>query len=170
MQVELPKIIETYVRAINAHDAAGLQASFASDALVKDVGREFRGSAAIKGWAAREIFAVKVRLDPIEVKEQDGQCILTVRIDGTFDRTGLPDPLVMDHCFTIEDDRIKTLTCRLAARPVEGHANRIIQPRGKRRLHTRRVIPQYRVGVRVGDIESSGCVKRQPTRHYQTRR
>jgi len=32
---------------------------------------------------------------------RDGQTIVTVNIDGTFDRTGLPDPLLMDHCFTV---------------------------------------------------------------------
>jgi hypothetical protein len=82
--------------------------------LVKDVGREFRGAAAIKDWAAREIFAVNVRLDVMEVVERDGQTIVTVKIDGTFDRTGLPDPLLMNHSFTVADDKIATLTCRLA--------------------------------------------------------
>jgi len=46
--------------------------------------------------------------------ERDGETILTVKIDGAFDRTGLPDPLLMDHCFTVAGDKIKTLTCRLA--------------------------------------------------------
>jgi hypothetical protein len=113
-QIKLPTPIETYVRSINAHDAAGLLASFASDALVKDVGREFRGSGAIKEWADREIFAVNVTLEVMEVAERDGKKVVTVKIDGTFDRTGLPDPLLMEHCFTVADDKIRTLTCRLA--------------------------------------------------------
>ena len=33
-----------------------------------------------------------------------------------FDRTGLPDPLLMDHCFTIAGDKISVLTCRLATK------------------------------------------------------
>jgi NAD(P)-dependent dehydrogenase (short-subunit alcohol dehydrogenase family) len=113
-KMKLPTPVETYINAINAGDAAALQSSFADDALVKDVGREFRGTAAIKDWAAREIFAVKVTLDVIAAVERDSQTIVTVKIDGTFDRTGLPDPLLMDHCFTVAGEKIATLSCRLA--------------------------------------------------------
>src|SRR5688572_33130025 len=104
--MKLPKAVETYIRAINAGDPAALQSSFAHDAVVKDVGREIRGIAAIKEWAAREIFAVNVTLDLINATERDGETIVTVKVDGTFDRTGLPDPLVMDHCFTVVGDKI----------------------------------------------------------------
>jgi len=90
--------------------------SFALNAVVKDVGREIRGIAAIKSSANKEIFAVNVTLHVIEVAEGAGQTIVTVKIDGTFDRTGLPDPLLMDHCFTIAADKISVLTCRLAAK------------------------------------------------------
>jgi hypothetical protein len=113
-EMKLPKPIETYVRAINGNDPHALQSSFADDAIVRDVGREIRGIAAIKDWADREIFAVNVTLDVIEVAERDSQTIVTVKIDGTFDRTGLPDPLLMDHCFTVAGDKVATLTCRLA--------------------------------------------------------
>ena len=55
-----------------------------------------------------------VSLDVIGTVERDGQTIVTVKIDGTFDRTGLPDPLLMDHYFTVADNKIATLTCCLA--------------------------------------------------------
>ena len=90
--------------------------SFALNAVVKDVGREIRGIAAIKSSANKEIFAVNVTLDVIEVAEGAGRTIVTVKIDATFDRTGLLDPLLMDHCFTIAADKISVLTCRLAAK------------------------------------------------------
>ena len=113
--MKLPKPVETYIRAINARDADAFQSSFAQDAVVKDVGRDFRGIAAIKEWAHHEIFAVNVTLELVDAVERDGQTIVTVKIDGTFDRTGLPDPLLMDHCFTVAGDKIAALTCRLAA-------------------------------------------------------
>src|ERR1043166_9066154 len=100
-KMKSPKPVETYIRAVNARDADALQSSFAHDAVVKDVGREIRGLAAIKEWADHEIFAVNVTLEIMKVVEREGQTIVTVKIDGTFDRTGLPDPLVMDLCFTI---------------------------------------------------------------------
>ena len=113
-ELKLPKPVETYIRAINARDTDAFQSSFAPDAVVKDVGREFCGIVEIKEWASQEIFAVNVTLDVMEVAERDGQTIVTVKIDGTFDRTGLPDPLVMNHIFRIVNEKIAELTCRLA--------------------------------------------------------
>src|SRR6266446_1202222 len=115
-ETKLPRPIETYIRAVNAGDVGALLSCFAPDAVVKDAGREIRGTAAIKEWANREIFAVHVTLEVMDVAERDGQTIVTVKIDGTFDRTGLPDPLLMDHCFTIGVDKISFSTCRLAAK------------------------------------------------------
>jgi hypothetical protein len=54
-EMKLPKPVETYVRATNAGDAPALESSFAHGAVVKDVGREFRGIPAIKEWADHEI-------------------------------------------------------------------------------------------------------------------
>ena len=113
-ELKLPKPVETYIRAINARDTDAFQSSFAPDAVVKDVGREFCGIVEIKEWASQEIFAVNVTLDVMEVNERGGQTIVTVKIDGAFDRTGLPDPLLMDHGFTVAGDEITALTCRLA--------------------------------------------------------
>ena len=113
-ETAMPKPVETYIRAINARDADAFQSSFAPDAVVKDVGREIRGIAAIKEWGDHEIFAVNVTLEVMKVAERDGQTIVTVKVDGTFDRTGLPDPLLMENCFTVAGDKITALTCRLA--------------------------------------------------------
>ena len=61
-ELKLPKPVETYIRAINAGDTDAFQSSFAPDAVVKDLGRELRGLAAIRVWADHEIFAVNVTL------------------------------------------------------------------------------------------------------------
>ncbi len=116
MELKLPKPVETYVLAINARDADTFLSCFASDAVVKDVGREIRGLISIKEWWQREIFAVDVTLEVRGVVEQADQTILTVKIDGTFDKTGLPDPLLMEHCFKVANDKIAALTCRLAGK------------------------------------------------------
>src|SRR4029077_19850249 len=115
-ELKLPKPVETYIRAINAGDTDAFQSTFAPDAVVQDVGREICGIVAIRQWADQEIFAVNVTLDVMEVAERDGQTIVTAKIDGTFDRTGLPEPLLMDHCFKIGADQISVLTCRLPAK------------------------------------------------------
>lgn len=114
-EMNLPEPIQNYLRAIHAADAAAFQACFAPEAVVRDIGREMRGREAITEWARQEIFAVNVTLEVLGAAEAGGQVLVTVKVDGTFDRTGLPDPLVMDHGFTIADDQITALTCRLAA-------------------------------------------------------
>src|SRR5260370_15948991 len=53
-----------------------------------------------------DLFAVKV-------VEDQGQTIVTAKLDGTFDRTGLPDPFLMDHCFNISRGKIAALTIKL---------------------------------------------------------
>jgi len=113
-EIKLPKPV--YIRAINTRDTDVFQSSFAPDVVVQDVGREFCDIVEIKEWASQEIFAVNVTLDVMEVAQRGGQTIVTVKIDGTFDCAGLPDPLLMDHCFTIAADKISVLTCRLAAK------------------------------------------------------
>jgi hypothetical protein len=78
------------------------------------VGREFRGAAAIKEWSNREIFDVNVTLDVIDVAERNGETVVTVKVDGTFDKTGLPDPLLLNHYFTLDGDKIAAFSSRLA--------------------------------------------------------
>ena len=112
--MRLPKPIEDYIRGVNEGDSGRMLSSFAKDAVVSDIGREFRGRAAIKEWAAKEIFAVKVKLEPISHEDRADEVIVTVKVDGAFDRTGLPDPLLMEHSFTVVDGKIASLTCHLA--------------------------------------------------------
>src|SRR6266478_7000052 len=102
----LPQPIEHYVRTVNAGDADAFFALFADDAVVRDVNREIRGLDAIKKWARTDIFAVQARFEVTNVSEKDGRTIVTVKIDGTFDKKGLPDPLLMDHAFVISGGKI----------------------------------------------------------------
>jgi ketosteroid isomerase-like protein len=60
-EMKLPKRVETYIRAINARDADAFQSSFAHDAVVKDVGREIRGIAAIKEWTEAEEAVAEIK-------------------------------------------------------------------------------------------------------------
>lgn len=117
-EIELSKPIEAFVHAVNAGDERTFASSFNQDAIVKDIGREIRGITAIADWARHEIFSVNVVLELMNAVAHEGQIIITLKVDGTFDRTGLPDPLVMEHCFTIVEDKIASLTCRLAPQKV----------------------------------------------------
>ncbi len=114
MTTQLPQTVAAYVSSINDHDAAEFIALFADGAVVDDVGREFRGVAAINAWSDREIFGARVTLDVLDVADNDGQTVLMTKVDGNFDRTGLPDPVIINHHFKVEGDKIVSLTCRLA--------------------------------------------------------
>ena len=105
----LPGPIASYLRAVNTRAKEEFPANFADDAVVVDVSRELRGLDAITAWAAADIFEAHVHFDVLDVTERAGRTIVTVKIDGTFDRTGLPDPLVMNHEFTVAEGKIAEL-------------------------------------------------------------
>jgi exosome complex RNA-binding protein Csl4 len=105
----LPTPITEYVEASNTFDGDRLIAAFAPDAMVNDAKREFWGVPAIKRWADTEIIGDKVTMEVTEVKEHHGSVIVNAVMDGEFDKTNLPDPIVLTHYFTVADDAIVTL-------------------------------------------------------------
>jgi len=50
----------------------------------------------------------------MKLAERNGEIVVTVNCDGTFDKTGLPDPLLLDHHFTLAGDKIAAFRSRLA--------------------------------------------------------
>jgi hypothetical protein len=50
-----------------------------------------------------------VHVDVLNGAERQGRTIVTLKVDGTFDRTGLPDPLVMNQEFKVADGKITEL-------------------------------------------------------------
>src|SRR5262245_3543630 len=114
MTIQLPPAAASYVKSINGGDSATFRALFADSAVVSDVGRQFRGAAAIEEWSKREIFDPQVTLEVLDVAEGDGETIVTTKVDGNFDRTGLPDPVIINHQIVAEGGKIVRLTCRLA--------------------------------------------------------
>lgn len=115
MTTTLPETAAAYVRTTNNNDPAGFIACFSESAIVHDAGREFRGIAAIKNWSDHEIFGASVTLEVLDVVDRDGETVISTRVDGTFDKTGLPDPLVLDHHIKVEGGKIVGLACRLAS-------------------------------------------------------
>ena len=95
-ELNLPGPIASYLRAVNTGAKEEFPANFADDAVVVDVNRELSGLDAIADWAAADIFGAHVHFDVLNVTERQGRTVVTLKVDGTFDRTGLPDPLVME--------------------------------------------------------------------------
>jgi hypothetical protein len=106
---ELDGIVAQHVEAVNAQDEDAIVASFADDALVNDAHREFWGIDAIRRWVAKEMVGDKVTLDVTGVIEHYGETILRGRYDGEFDKTSLPDELILTNYFTVRDEKIVSL-------------------------------------------------------------
>jgi hypothetical protein len=87
-----------------------MAAAFAPDAYVNDARREINGIDAIRRWAEKEMVGDRVTMEPLEVVDHYGQTIVRSRYDGTYDKTNLPDELVMSDYFSILDGKIVSLT------------------------------------------------------------
>ena len=106
---ELSPVIAAHVAAVNAFDVDAIVATFAPDALVNDNRREFWGADAIRGFVARELVGDRVTVEPVEVVEHAGMTVVHGRYDGDYDKTDLPDPLIMTNYFTVRDGLIDSL-------------------------------------------------------------
>ncbi len=107
--VKLGGVIAEYVAAVNAFDEDAIVATFADDALVNDARREFWGKDAIRRWVREEMVGARVTVEPIELIEHHGHTILRGRYDGEYDKTNLPDELILTSYFTARQGRIVTL-------------------------------------------------------------
>jgi ketosteroid isomerase-like protein len=105
----LPPAVAAFISAVNSSDFEGIMEAFAEDALVNDQLREFWGSSAIRDWAAREIIADKLTLCVVKAVHNHGNCVVTTHVDGTFDKRGLPEPLVLTFYFCADEDKVVQL-------------------------------------------------------------
>jgi hypothetical protein len=105
----LAPVLAEYIAAVNAFDEDAIVATFADDALVNDAHREFWGHEAIRRWVAREIVGDRVTIEVTEVMDHHGDTIIRGRYDGDYDKTNLPDELILTSYFTVRDGKIATL-------------------------------------------------------------
>jgi hypothetical protein len=109
MATELTGVIADHIRAVNAFDTDAIVGTFAEDAYVNDNRREITGSSAIRRWAAKEMVGDKVTLDVREVVDHYGDTIVRAAYDGEYDKTSLPDELIMSNYFSVRDGKIVSL-------------------------------------------------------------
>jgi hypothetical protein len=102
-------VLRQHVDAVNTFDEDAIVATFAGDALVNDAHREFWGAGAIGRWVAREITGDHVTMEVTEVLEHYGTTIVRARYDGDFDKTSLPEELILTNYFTVRDGKIVSL-------------------------------------------------------------
>jgi hypothetical protein len=109
MTTALNGVIADHIDAVNTFDTDAIMATFADDAYVNDNHREFRGHDAIRRWVEKEIVGDKVTIETREVIEHYGDTILRGAYDGQYDKTNLPDDLVLSNYFTVRDSKIVAL-------------------------------------------------------------
>jgi limonene-1,2-epoxide hydrolase len=105
----LPSVVADYFAGVNAFDVNAIVATFAPDAYVNDARREIKGIDAIRRWVEKEMVGDRVTMEPIEVVDHHGDTIVRSRYDGTYDKTNLPDELIMSDYFSVRDGRIVSL-------------------------------------------------------------
>src|SRR6202035_887523 len=105
----LTGVLAEYVRAVNDFDIDAVVATFAQDALINDASREIQGLDAIRAFVAGEIVGDSVTIDVIEVIDHYGDTIVRAAYDGEYDKTGLPNPLILTNYFSVRDDKIVSL-------------------------------------------------------------
>ena len=107
---ELPPIVAEYIAAVNAFDAGRIVDTFTADGYVNDVRREMWGPDAIRMWVDKEIVGDHVTMEVREIVDNYGDIIVRAKYDGTYDKTNLPEELVLSNYFSIRDDKIVSLT------------------------------------------------------------
>jgi hypothetical protein len=105
----LPPVVAEHIDAVNAFDLDRIMATFAPDAYVNDNRREIRGADAIRKFMAMEFVGDKVTMDVREVIDHYGDVIVRAKYDGSYDKTNLPDELVMTSYFGSRDGKLVSL-------------------------------------------------------------
>jgi hypothetical protein len=106
MTTDMPAIVAEHIAAVNAFDTERIVATFAADAYVNDNRREMRGADAIRAFVAKEIVGDHVTMEVVEVIGHYGDVIVRARYDGTYDKSNLPDELILTNYFSIRDGKI----------------------------------------------------------------
>jgi hypothetical protein len=107
---QLGGVVAEHIAAVNAFDVDRIVATFAADAYVNDNRREIWGTQAIRAFMAKEFAGDHVTMEVREVLDHYGDIIVRARYDGTYDKTNLPEELVMTSYFGLCDNKITSLT------------------------------------------------------------
>ena len=103
--MNLPPIIQSYIRDSNAHDVEAIVACFADNAVLRDENATRHGKIAIRRWATETIQKYKFQFKPLSADERGAETILSIEVSGSFPGS----PITLDYHFTIANDKIQSL-------------------------------------------------------------
>jgi hypothetical protein len=107
--IGLSGVVAEHIAAVNTFDVDAIVATFAPDAYVNDARREINGRDAIRAWVTKEMVGDHVTMEVREVIDHYGDIIVRAKYDGMYDKTNLPDELVMSSYFSVRDGKIVSL-------------------------------------------------------------
>ena len=120
MTLSFPEPVRIYFTSENAHDgedfgedfgkdgSEALARCFAVDAVVQDEGHRIQGLDAIKAWRIENRRKYAHTVEPLGIAERDGKTVVTASVSGNFPGS----PVVLDHVFGLDGDRIMSLEIR----------------------------------------------------------
>jgi hypothetical protein len=108
-QLSLDPAIASHIAAINSFDVDAIMDTFADDALVVDAAREFWGRDHVRAFVAKELAGDRVTVEPVEAVDNAGMWCVRCRYEGDYDKTGLPDPLILTNYLRVRDGKVVTL-------------------------------------------------------------
>jgi hypothetical protein len=114
MLTKLPQPVAAFFQTANDSASDGFIANFADNAILIDGAREYSGIIAIKEWSETDLFAANVKYEITNTAQRNQETVVTAKVDGNFDKTSLPDPLILDHHFIITEDKISRLTVQIS--------------------------------------------------------
>lgn len=103
-KLNLPEPIAAYFDA-DTHDGEAIAQCFTRHAVVKDEGRTYSGSAAIKAWKTEASTRYSYTSEPVGVEERDGGYEVTSHLTGNFPGS----PVDLRYTFRLEGDKIAFL-------------------------------------------------------------
>ena len=109
----IPEPIKSAIKAANDHDTNCFLSNFSETAVLTDEGQEYLGIEAIRKWSDEKLIGAKVTFVITDIRSIGDKTVVTAEVDGDFDKTGLPDPFVMDLQFVTFGSKIKHLSFRL---------------------------------------------------------
>jgi hypothetical protein len=109
MRPDLPDVLARYFKAQNDHDIDAMVACFASDAAVRDEGRDIVGTEAIRAWKEKTSTKYRITAEPIECAVEGDRTAVVVKVSGRF--AGSPANLTYRFGFS-DDGRIGVLEVR----------------------------------------------------------
>lgn len=109
MTTQTHPVARRFVDGVNAFDVDAVMRTFVPDAVVNDNQREFADAESIRGWVATEIVGDRVTMEVLDTDDRSGVTVLRARYDGDFDKTDLPDELVLTNYIVVRDGLITGL-------------------------------------------------------------